>query len=90
MKLKTAKIDRQYLLKKGFADLQESIFDDMTLRYYVRNGLCLFTNEQEGNDSFLIGFGAMRTGKYKVVTHKWINTKKELKPYLKLFPPNDI
>lgn len=79
-------LNEEYLLKQGFQRLQDSVFDDINLRYYVRNGFCLFSNEQEGNDSLLIGFAGMTNGKYKVVTHKWIHFIEELKPYLKLFP----
>ena len=75
-------LNEKYLLSIGFAELQDSKFECMNLRYHVKNGLCLFTNEQEGNNSYKVGFAEMRCGKYHLCTLKWIHTIGELTKYL--------
>lgn len=72
-------IDTQLLDELGFAPLQESPFENTALRYRVKNAICLFTNEQEYNDSWLIGHASMHSGKYYLSTFRWIDKFKELK-----------
>ena len=78
------KITREYLLSIGFKDLQESQFRDMDLRYHVKKGLCLFTNEQEYVSAYLVGFAEMRGARVHLVTLKWIDDQEVLQKYIDL------
>ena len=69
------------LSKYGFkqVNVEESPFDDYKMPYYCKDAIILFYNEGEGNEnSFYIGYGENRFGKYTVVPFRWIHTEKEL------------
>jgi len=69
-------LTEEWLLKFGFEScLPCDDFGDLKMPYYAKNGVLLFYNknrtEHEKYD-YLIGYGMMRSGKYHVVTFRWI------------------
>lgn len=73
------KITNKLLDKLDFGQLQSSSFENISLRYRVKNAICLFTNEREYEDSYLIGHASMHSGKYYLSTFRWIDNFGELK-----------
>jgi hypothetical protein len=65
-------ITQGYLLKYGFSLIEESPFQDMKMKYWVKEGLCLFFNESPPFNTYLVGFADQRFGKYSIVTGEWI------------------
>jgi len=59
--------------------IEDSPFDDYKMPYYCKDSVILLYNKGEGNEnSFYIGYGEGRFGKYTVVPFRWIHTEKEL------------
>jgi len=77
--MKDQRITDKILDELDFAQLQDSLFENISLRYRVKNAICLFTNEQEENDSWLIGHASMHSGKYYLSTFRWIIRVDQLK-----------
>ena len=76
-------ITNKILDELEFGQLQDSRFENINLRYRVKNAICLFTNEQEFNDSYLIGHATMWNGKYYLSTFRWISDIQDLKSIYK-------
>jgi hypothetical protein len=74
-------LNAAFLVANGFKLIEESPFDNYTLPYYVRESVMLFFNTpvtEWNENSFLIGYGEMKMGKYYAVTFKWIKSPSEL------------
>lgn len=65
-------LTEEWLLKFGFTLVEESPFEEIKMKYWVRNRICLFFNESEPFNTYLLGFADQRFGKYSVVTGNWI------------------
>ena len=60
-------------------EAEDSLFEDYKMPYYCKDAVILLFNKGEGNEnSFYIGYGECRFGKYSVVPFRWIHTEKEL------------
>ena len=69
------------LSEYGFkqVNVEDSPFDDYKMSYWCKDAIILLYNEGEGNEnSFYIGYGECRFGKYTVVPFRWIHIEKEL------------
>ena len=69
------------LFEYGFkqVNVEYSPFDDYKMPYYCKDAVILLYNKGEENEnSFYIGYGEGRFGKYTVVPFRWIHTEKEL------------
>ena len=62
----------EWLERFGFALVKESPFEGLKMKYWVNNRVCLFFNESEPFNTYLLGFADQRFGKYSVVTGDWI------------------
>jgi hypothetical protein len=72
-------LTEDWLKKFGFKKIEESPFtEDISLKYWVNNRVCLFFNESPPEDTWLIGWADQRFGKYSVVTGRWIHHVHEL------------
>lgn len=61
------------LLKRfGFTLVEQSPFETITLKYWVKNRICLFFNESPPENTWLVGWADQRFGKYSVATGEWI------------------
>jgi len=68
------------LQKLGFHDNGNCEFEFFqNMNYWVKNRVCLFYNRPfKKEDSFYVGYGNMRDGKYIAVGFKWIDSLEEL------------
>lgn len=72
-------LTREYLDELGFIFNEESPFENIKMKYHVKDSVLLFFNEGEHNkNSFLIGYGECNFGNYIAVTFRWISTKEQL------------
>jgi hypothetical protein len=74
-------LDAEFLVDNGFTLNEERPFENYDLPYYVKDSVLLFFNvpvTKWNQNSFLIGYGEMRMGKYYAVTFRWIINQKEL------------
>ena len=69
------------LSEYGFKQIkiEDSPFKDYKMPYWCKDAVILLYNEGEGNEnSFYIGYGENRFGKYNVVPFRWIHHENEL------------
>src|SRR5690606_8927014 len=59
--------------------IEDNPFEDYKMPYWCKDAVILLYNEGEGNEnSFYIGYGEGRFGKYTVVPFRWIHYENEL------------
>lgn len=59
--------------------VEDCPFESYKMPYWCKDGVILLYNEGEGNEnSFYIGYGECRFGKYTVVPFRWIHYENEL------------
>lgn len=70
------------LLEKLYFNKRDHGFEDLIdMHHFVKKGVFLFYNtpvQLGSEDSFMIGYGEMRRGKYHIVTFRWIHNLGEL------------
>ena len=49
--------------------------------YWVKDGVCLFFNESDSRDIYLLGYAEMRIGKYYATANKWTQSLHVLQNY---------
>lgn len=65
-------LSEEWFKKFDFKLVEESPFEDIKLKYWVKNRICLFFNDSPPYNVYLLGFADQRFGKYSVVTGDWI------------------
>jgi hypothetical protein len=66
------KITKSWLRNLGFKNITDHKFESYPLHnYWVNNGVCLFYNESDERDVYLLGYAEMRMGIYYAVGTKW-------------------
>lgn len=64
----------EWLEKFGFKKKDESAFENIKMKYWVHEAVCLFFNENPHEVSFLAGYGFNTfEGKYYGATIRWIS-----------------
>lgn len=79
--MKSTLLTVKILEELNFRDNKEIVFENIKMPYWVKAGVCLFYNtpiKTDHQDSFYIGYGEMREGKYYAVAFRWINSLEEL------------
>lgn len=69
------KITKEWLKSHGFKKQPKDTFKNINLPYWVKNGICLFFNEDQPYYSFYIGYGfSFYDAKgYYAATFRWTN-----------------
>ncbi len=67
-------LTEDWLIKLGFEKREESPFEECKLPHFVKNRIFLFFNSSPPEETYLVGWGDHRFGKYSLVTGDWINS----------------
>ena len=70
-------------------EVEDSPFEDYKMPYYCKDAVILLFNEYNEN-SFYIGYGEGRFGKYTVVPFRWISKESELLEIYKAVRGSDL
>lgn len=69
------------LLKFGFTEVDTPTFENIKLKYYCKNAVCLFFNGSPPENTYLTGHGFNVGRDYYASTAKWIDSVHELQNY---------
>lgn len=66
-------LTEELLVKAGFEYVvNDGSFENISLDYWAKDALLLFTNGSEPKEAYLFGYGNGYFGKYFVITGRWI------------------
>lgn len=72
-------ITKELLEEWDFSHVNKGKFENIKLKYFVKNGVSLFYNDSPPNNTYFVGYGFMFDGKYYASTFRWISDPKDLK-----------
>lgn len=86
MPRKKQKTLREKIIEAGFGDKDGKdhkgkwVFADKQMRFFAKNGFLLFYNEPlpGHEESFLMGYGEMRSGNYHCTSFRWAKSFDEI------------
>lgn len=71
----------EWLLKFGFTKVNTHSFENIKLKYYCKDAVCLFFNGSPPENTYLTGHGFNLGMEYYASTAKWIDSVHELMNY---------
>lgn len=83
-------LTKEVLNQLGFVLNDKSPFENYNLPYYVYDSVCLFYNDSPPYNTYLIGYGEQRFGKYYATTFRWINNVHDLREIYKAIKGREL